>query len=724
MHNQKHNVSLFDNNRDIFVKEKSFTFEELYRHLEKESEKKFVSKDELSAIVCGTFIDKKRTAKNLLCRSIITYDIDYYNHDLDHLTSYIANCLHDYKYIYYTTSSSTFKTPKLRLLLFVDRDINNDDYKTVSKNIAKHFLAELFKESNYRKEKKTVDSAFDKCSYSPSYLMYLPINASDDFKLNKNNGKLIDIENHVNQDNDVENFCTEEFNRIPLAISDDKIKITLSNYDPTNLDYHEWLEVLLALHHQYEGGDDGLEILINWSLTDKKISEKNRYQKGNVEEVCTYKYRKLDLTSLDKIVKFSTIIYKSNLNKKIPVNFNIVNYKPIPLDGNIFVDFKWNKKTGEITGVKPTYNNFEAMCRYYNIEISYDIITKENVNSLNEKDQNSLNSIIQSTMILNNMDRGLTAPYIYLMANRNKINTVKIIMDNVIWDGQDRLRDFYNTVEVDDKYKDARDIYLLKWLKQSLYLVLHEGDRKICRNLLIFQGGQKGGKSTWVNNLLPKHLGDYIGEGLRLNLNNSTDLLSCLKKWYVELAELEQSFKITDINQWKAFFGRRKDELNIKYVASPLVVERTTSFIGTVNEVSFLKDKSGSTRFLVLPVKKLNGYHGIDMLQLKKQIIETSGYMDFELDDNECEMQRLINEDFEQPNILEEQFLNVFEIEVVGDGIYLNCTEIFEQIGYSKRDVNRPMQCDLANILRKYNFNRQTDTKKWNVKLKSDKNLK
>ena len=192
------------------------------------------------------------------------------------------------------------------------------------------------------------------------------------------------------------------------------------------------------------------------------------------------------------------------------------------------------------------------------------------------------------------------------------------------------------------------------------------------------------------------------------------------KKIFVELGELEQSFKRADINQFKAIFGRTKDELNIKFLAHPVTYIRTTSFLGTVNEVSFLKDKTGSTRFLVLPVEKLNGYHNIDMLQLYRQIIDTIGYVDFELTSKESEQQRIINEEFEQPDSLDEMFTSNFEIEFDEGGEYMKCHEALEQIGYSKRDIKHNLRCDMGNILRKYNFKYRKNTKTFKLKLKNN----
>lgn len=715
MHNPKYRISFFNSNRDTLPKQKDLTFEEILDYFRNATRVNFVSKDNLEAMICGTFIKNERTTEALTCRSIITYDIDNYQYDLDVLITSVTECLKNNTYIYYTTASSTFANPRLRILLFISNPVARTDYNRISEKIAK----DLFN--------KDILTALDSASYSAMQLMYLPNFVNLEFKNGKNIGKLIDFDKYKDIEATDKLSTTEDdfaldYVNYPLMITDDKVKEILLNYDCNEVDYHGWVEVLLALHHQYKGGDKGLEFFINWSLTDNNISEKGRYENGSVIDVCTYKYKNAKSNILNPIT-FASIIYKVNEKKRLPseVNdwFEFEAVKPL----SIFKDVKRNKE-GYITKILSTYANFRIMCDYYNLKISYDIISKENVNSLNIKNQNSLLAIVISTMILNGMDKGLGALYINLMGENNQINTFKNIMDNVTWDGTDRLESFYKTIEVEEEYLEVRDLYLLKWLQQMLYLTLYDGRRKIARNLLVFQSSQKIGKSTWLMSLLPDHLSQYIGEGLELDPTSSTKMLMCFKKIFAELGELEQSFKKADINQFKAIFGRTKDELNIKYLPHPVTYTRTTSFLGTVNEINFLKDKTGSTRFLVLPVKKVNGYHGIDMLQVYKQIIETIGYIDFELNEEQSERQRVINQEFEQPDIMDEMFTNVFETEFIEGGEYMSCTEILEQIGYHKRDVKHNIRCDIANTLRKYKFDYRKNVKKWKVKLKSDKNLK
>lgn len=693
-------ISLFKNIHDNQAVEKEFTYEELLEYFRSIVKNDFVSKIKSPAMVCGTFEGGVRTAKGLISRTIITYDIDFYKHSLSDLILYLKKSLENYSHFYYTTVSSTLEKPKMRLILFITRAVSGDEYRIVSESIAKALLSDLFNTDNILDGH---DSVIDRVSYSPAQLSILPIAVDKNFTAGKLKADLVDVDLYMTST--VSKMERVE-NKPPLNLTDEKIIEYLNFCELKSADYNTWLNVGMALNHQYNGEEKGKELWREWSKTYKESD-------NNLDKI-DYKWETFK-NNCDNPVTFASIIKTVNNKSQLPAKGCDLDFDPI-VPKSLFMDVRTNKD-GIVTNVLSTYRNFKMMCEYYNIEISFDIITKGYVNSFNEKDQNNLNTIMQSAMIVNGMTHGMVPSYVKLIGDRNIVNTFKIIMDSIAWDGEDRLAPFYQSITVEDSLTEVKDLYLLKWLQQMLYLSLHEGRRKLAKNLLVFQGCQSTGKTTWFNSLLPDHLADYIGEGLVLNLNSGTDTLACLQKLFVELGELEQSFKKTDINQFKAFFGRTKDILNLKYLAAPVSYLRTTSFLATVNEVQFLKDKTGNARFLVLPVLKVNGYHNVDMLQLYKQIIVNIGYEEFELDEDQREHQKLINEEFQQPDVIDEQFCEIFETSNE-DGEFLNCTEVLEQIGYTKRDINHIKRCDIANVLRKYDFKYRKNIKKWKVKLK------
>ena len=714
MQTPKYRISFFENCYSNTANEKELSFDETLDYFRKAARREFIAKEQLEAMICGTLKEGKRTTESLICRSIITYDIDYYKHNLDMLLDYIKQCLKDNTYICYTTASSTFDKPRVRILVFINKTMTAEEYRVVSLNVAK----ELFKEF-FNSDIGKIDDA----SYSPCYLMYLPI-IKEGFKTLKNDGELLDISEHLTLDIKEETTEIQEFvktaKNTPLSITDDRVREVLAEYNCADADYHNWLQVGQSLHHQYKGEVKGLELFIEWSLTDSELTEKGRYLNDTVERVCGYKYKSFKSNSSNPIT-FASIIAIVNKKKLLPTtecnDVELVQEMP----KNKFVHLKLNTK-GFVTKTKSTYENFKIMCNYYGVKINYDIITKRNINSFNMTNDNLVAGTLGSLMVLNDMEREAAHIYSEMLAHDNTINSFKDILDSITWDGKSRLREFYDTVIVDDEFKEIRDTYLLKWLQQMIYLTTYDGTRKVARQILVFQGLQGGGKSTWLMNLLPANLReDYIGEGLLLT-ENHTEQRALLSYVFVELAELEQSFKKTDINSFKAFFGRTKDELNLKFAKYTVRYPRNTSFLGTINEKTFLKDKTGSTRFLILHATKLNGYHDIDMLQLYKEILLTTDYVNFELSEEDKIKQKLINEEFEQPNLLEETFLDNFELEFDEGGVYMNCSEMLKQLSLGVKDFTYSRKADIKHIVDKYNFKYRKDLKKWLVKIKQGDN--
>ena len=713
MQNTKYKISFFPNCYSTTANEKELTFNEIIVYFKNAAYREFSAKEQLEAMVCGTFSDRKRTAATLICRSIITYDIDYYKYNLDILLNYIKERLKNITFISYTTRSSTFEKPRLRLLVFVNKTMTPNEYRVVSKNAARSLFKEFY-DSDV--------GIIDETSFVPSSLMYLP-SYSKNFKTSINIGEHLDINQYLNLDEEhyldikTDSSETQEIiqcaKNTPLLLTDENVEEILNKYNCKDANYHNWLRVGQALHHQYSGNKQGLDLFIKWSLTDTEIEKKGRYKNDTPEAVCKFKYSTFKSNNLNPIT-FASII--DIVNKKNTPPAAEKQDTPKPMNVKQFIHSKENKN-GEITGIKSTYENFEIMCKHYRIESYYDKITKEKVNNLN-LDANSFVTALRSLMVLNNMNPVYCKEFCEYMSLVNRKNSFKIILDDIVWDGKSRLEDFYNTLEVEEDLKAVRNLYLLKWCQQMLYQSLHEGKKKITRNLLVLNGEQDIGKSSWVGSLLPPHLANYISSGMSLNVNSDMSRLAALKCLIVELGELKQSFKASDINQFKSFFGGNKDTINIKYVATPMTFDRTTSFIGTLNDDVFLQDRTGSTRFLVLKVIKVNGYHTVDMLQLYKEILETTDYNNFELSAEEKEIQRLINEEYEQPNLLEETFIDHFELDFKEGGEYMNCTQVLFQLGFGVKDLTYIRKIDIKHILNKYNFKCKKNSKKWLVKIK------
>lgn len=715
---KKYCISFFDNCTDVIASREELSFEEILNYFTKSLNKPFIGKEKLEAMVGGSFKDNRRSAENLISRSILTFDLDGYEEDFDSLKNEIENSLGNYSYIYYTTSSSTLIKPRARILLFIDKDVDKDSYGNLGRKIA----AKLFSH-------KLLRSISDESSFTPSQLMYLPNKVNNEFRRGKNVKELIKVDDYIIIKEEIKKEDEEAreliiwSNNLPLPnVTRETVIETLGKYDCKETDYKEWFTVCQALHHQFEGSDEGLEIFTNWSLTD------TRYTREHIIVVCRDKYKSVNGNKL-KPVTFASVIKIVNYKKKTPSTLKVdITYNELSIfgqdDEESFIHIKYKRtKNGELTpvGIKSTFENFEVMCRRYKVVVAYDVITKRIISSINNSDDNVLTGLMVSLMELNNMNKGNVPLYLHMLSEKNKINSFREVINNVIWDGKSRLDDFYNTLEVEENYKKLRNIYLLKWTQQMLYLALNDDEVKdIGRYLLVLKGSQNIGKTTWVLNLLPSYLrNSHIGAGRFLDTNNDMNILGNIKFLITELAELEQSFKKTDINGFKAFFGRPDDTLNIKYLARPVTFKRTTSFIASINDDSFLKDITGSTRFMVIPVKKINRLENIDILQVYKELLETTDISNFQLTDEETSLQETLNKEFEMPDIIEEAFIDNFDVEVDPEyADYYSAVQILEQLGYRKTDINYNRRVAIGRVLNKYKCYQNSKTRKWKLKLK------
>jgi len=722
---RKYNISTLEKVYSKVATPKQLTFDEFSKLLKDASLVEFESKEQLGCFVGGELTEGKRSSEYLKCRSIITYDIDNYNSNLNNLANYIEKSLFGKSYIYYTTASSTFENPRMRVLLFLSEDIPPSNYRNLVVDIANLLFSELL--SIDKKRTKDERLCIDECSYKALYAMYLPSKLNYDFRYKENSGDLIDSSKYqkVNKADTIKYKSEdEEFKSfvktaptLVTKIDDATVERILSEYDATDATYSEWLNVGIGLHHNYRGSEKGLEFFTNWSLSDTNIESKGRYEGSNVRSVCKYKYETFRL-DCESITTFASTIAAVNLKKKIPAIVKWDLEEVEPMDANLFPHVKINMKTGSVTP-KNTIQNFKALCKHYKIEICYDIITKRNVNSLGLKDNNVLIDTVKSLLALNNLSENQAGGRVYSEGMRNPINSFKTIMDGVVWDKQDRIEEFYKTVTVKPEHEHLKRAYLDSWIKQMLYLGLYEGDRKIARSVLVFQSKQEIGKSTWIKSLLPKYISStYIGSGV-LDLEKDMKIYACIKFLVFEMAELGRSLRRNCIDAFKAFVTETHDTLNIKYVDYPVEFMRTTSLFGTINDDVFLRDKTGSTRFYVLPVLATNGHHTIDQLQLLKQYYETKDIVNFELSKEDKELQRILNKQFEYPDDIEDDLFDMFEkVTSETKGEWRSCRDILEQLGYNNSE-KRNLRNDLSRILKNNNFKRNSETKKYFVELKN-----
>jgi hypothetical protein len=109
----------------------------------------------------------------------------------------------------------------------------------------------------------------------------------------------------------------------------------------------------------------------------------------------------------------------------------------------------------------------------------------------------------------------------------------------------------------------------------------------------------------------------------------------------------------------------------------------------------------------------------IDILQVYREIMETTDIGNFQLTNEETSLQESLNKEFEVPDIIEEAFIDSFDVEAeLEDADYYSAVQILEQLGYRKTDINYNRRVAIGRVLNKYKCHRNSKTNKWKLKLK------
>lgn len=420
-----------------------------------------------------------------------------------------------------------------------------------------------------------------------------------------------------------------------------------------------------------------------------------------------------------------------NLDLK-PVKWNqfytFVKYKN-PLTGKTetqrmseyFLDFP-NKNGPDIEKIEPLQVTENVVCLldHYRIKIKYNII-KSTFDVFINNELSKYNLETYSVEIRDMCEKQ------NFKANKEKLNDIliKIGLDNEYNPIKNYLEEshkyylqnpdkdiFYklmDTLESDSQWKNK---FIGKFLLQMIYLAVSKEDSQDSADyMLVLQGPQFIGKTTWLRNLLPrKFRAKYFLGGRTLDPTNKDDRIETTTNWLVEMGEISSTFRKSDQEALKNFITDFKDKFRLPYAREAIEKKRRSSLCGSTNDIEYLKDLTGTRRFLTLNCTKFKKDSNLDIDMLWGYIynLYLKG-IPYKFTDKE--VKEIMNHN--------EQFINKPEklliIEDVWDlspdderGKWLTAKEIFAEI---------PHQI----LLTKFTIGREL--KKTKIKFKKDKNL-
>jgi hypothetical protein len=182
-------------------------------------------------------------------------------------------------------------------------------------------------------------------------------------------------------------------------------------------------------------------------------------------------------------------------------------------------------------------------------------------------------------------------------ARRNEFHPVLDYLDNLKWDGVERVNKWLVTYGGAKDTQYARAVGALL-LVAAVRRVRHPG----CKfdEMPVLESPQGMVKSMTLQALAVKD--EWFSDDLPFNIDSQKVIERLQGKWIVEAAELS-GMRNSEIEHVKAFLSRTTDRARLAYGRIVAEVRRQCVIVGTTNSVKYLKDTTGNRRFWPVSVK-------------------------------------------------------------------------------------------------------------------------
>lgn len=408
------------------------------------------------------------------------------------------------------------------------------------------------------------------------------------------------------------------------------IRLLISHLDP-DAGYSDWIKVLMAIHHETNGSDEGLAIADEWSSKGPSYKGLNEVaakwasfnDSPSPTTMGTVRHM-LTAQGLDP----NRILQSAfgNINSGGAVVHAGTNQNGVlrPLDARCFP----HQPVGNRRNLPPTLENFSYLMKEHGVEIRYNEVTKETVIQIPylvtsiDNAENVKYSHIHSLCSLNQFPVEPIKSLCTAIADQNRFNPVREWISSRGWDGTDRLEAFYATlVAAEDFPNDFKKILMKRWMISAVAAAFNL-DGFQCRGVLTLSGKQGLGKTSWLNSLVSdaQLRKQVVLTGHSLDASNKDSKMTAIQNWIVELGELESTMR--KLSLLKAFITNDMDTFRRPYAPVDSTFPRRTVFAASVNDSHFLNDSTGNSRWWSIPVVGVDYQHGLDMQQVFAQVKE------------------------------------------------------------------------------------------------------
>lgn len=199
----------------------------------------------------------------------------------------------------------------------------------------------------------------------------------------------------------------------------------------------------------------------------------------------------------------------------------------------------------------------------------------------------------------------------------------------------------------------------IKWLVGCVAIAHNTGTTNL-QGVLVLKGGQGIGKTTFARKLLPAAGSEWFIEGLSLNTKDKDSVMVATAFWIAELGEFSETFRKSSFDSLKQFLTRVFDDIRLPYAKTAKREPRRTAFIATVNDDTFLADKTGNRRYWVLDLESIDLDTPIDVNLLWGAVMALwkSGKVNYGLTLEEINQLSKINAHYERVTDMEQVLID------------------------------------------------------------------
>lgn len=545
----------------------------------KQREATYIITGEVKQNAEGRYI---RSNDNVISRDFAFLDYDDIDiSDADFITL-VAEKLQGYEYLLYPTIRHTEEKPRYRLILPLERPVNEQEYKNTIKSIA-----------------DIIGLKNDSSSATFSQLQGVPVvtqSKADDYakKIIHNLGNDYPIqEKNIESNNSNHGSKDDKFIDKDTAIKYFK-KYLERNKSRLEQDRSEYLKPLMVIGKSITLGQIDIE-------TAEECAELLAYGNPNyIQENIKHLHTELNYAK----------IYANQENKSESDYFStrgtfIASY--LPKDNNVFYD----KMTGEELNIYYTesgyiiptsLSNYITLIRH-NLYIVFNELTEQaeiydsKISKLRPIKKDDFTGI----RVRIEQEHGIDIPkreikgVVIEAGKQNPYNPIHNILQREIWDGTPRAETlFIDFLGVKD------DKHTRECTKKILLAAVARNFKEYVKfdEMIILKGTQGIGKTTLLQRL------GFMKHHLSFTKKADDEINIATKgKWIVELEELATLSK-TDNETFKAWVSGTNDEYRGKYKEDIHNQQRRFVIFGTTNKTKFLKDPSGHRRFIVFECDK------------------------------------------------------------------------------------------------------------------------